>query len=70
MIDRDGVWAILSPAGSRAIPGTFDFLAESGEVMWAPISPPFEIERQEVYRLASCSPASRACASSSSASPS
>ena len=53
MIDRDGVWAILSPADSRAIPGTFDFLAESGVVMWAPISPPFEIERQEVYWLAS-----------------
>ncbi|MCY3924737.1 MAG: ABC transporter substrate-binding protein [bacterium] len=53
MIDRDGVWAILSPADSRAIPGTFDFLAESGVIMWAPISPPFEIERQEVYWLAS-----------------
>ncbi|MYJ14695.1 MAG: ABC transporter substrate-binding protein, partial [Acidimicrobiia bacterium] len=53
MIDRDGVWAILSPADSRAIPGTFDFLAESGVPMWAPISPPFEIERQEVYWLAS-----------------
>lgn len=53
MIDRDGVWGILSPADSRAIPGTFDFLAESGVVMWAPISPPFEIERQEVYWLAS-----------------
>ena len=52
MIDRDGVWAILSPADSRAIPGTFDFLAESGVPMWAPISPPFEIERQEVYWLA------------------
>ena len=53
MIDRDGVWAILSPADSRALPGTFDFLAESGVPMWAPISPPFEIERQEVYWLAS-----------------
>ncbi|MDE0653300.1 MAG: ABC transporter substrate-binding protein [bacterium] len=53
MIDRDGVWAILSPADSRALPGTFDFLAESGVIMWAPISPPFEIERQEVYWLAS-----------------
>ena len=53
MIDRDGVWAVLSPADSRALPGTFDFLAESGVVMWAPISPPFEIERQEVYWLAS-----------------
>ena len=52
MIDRDGVWAILSPADSRAIPGTFDFLAESGVIMWGPISPPFEIERQEVYWLA------------------
>ncbi|MCY3663450.1 MAG: ABC transporter substrate-binding protein [bacterium] len=53
MIDRDGVWGILSPADSRALPGTFDFLAESGVIMWAPISPPFEIERQEVYWLAS-----------------
>ena len=53
MIDRDGVWAILSPADSRALPGTFDFLAESGVPMWAPISPPFEIDRQEVYWLAS-----------------
>ncbi|MCE2525017.1 MAG: ABC transporter substrate-binding protein [Acidimicrobiia bacterium] len=52
MIDRDGVWAILSPADSRAIPGTFDFLAESGVPMWAPISPPFEIERQEVSEQA------------------
>lgn len=53
MIDRDGVWAVLSPADSRALPGTFDFLAESGVIMWAPISPPFEPERQEVYWLAS-----------------
>ncbi len=52
MIDRDGVWAILSPADSRAIPGTFDFLAESGVIMWGPISPPFDAERQEVYWLA------------------
>ena len=52
MIDRDGVWAILSPADSRAIPGTFDFLAESGVIMWGPISPPFEADRQEVYWLA------------------
>ncbi len=53
LIDSDEVWAILSPADSRAIPGTFDFLAESGVPMWAPISPPFEEERQEVYWLAS-----------------
>ena len=53
LIDSDEVWAILSPADSRAIPGTFDFLAESGVPMWAPISPPFEEDRQEVYWLAS-----------------
>ena len=53
LIDSDEVWAILSPADSRAIPGTFDFLEESGVPMWAPISPPFEEERQEVYWLAS-----------------
>ena len=53
LIDSDEVWAILSPADSRAIPGTFDFLEESGVPMWAPISPPFEEDRQEVYWLAS-----------------
>lgn len=40
LVDDEKVYAIVTPAGSQAIPGTWDFIKDKGTIMWAPITPP------------------------------
>jgi branched-chain amino acid transport system substrate-binding protein len=40
LVNETKVYAIVSPAGSQAIPGTYDFIKSSRTPMWGPVSPP------------------------------
>lgn len=40
LVDDEKVYAIVTPAGSQAIPGTWDFIKDKGTIMWAPVTPP------------------------------
>lgn len=40
LVDEEKVYAIVTPAGSQAIPGTWDFIKDKGTIMWAPVTPP------------------------------
>ena len=40
LVNEDKVYAIVAPAGSQALPGTYDFIKSSRTPMWGPVSPP------------------------------
>lgn len=40
LVNEEKVYALVSPAGSQAIPGTYDFIKSSRTPMWGPVSPP------------------------------
>lgn len=39
LIEEEQVYAMASPAGSQALPGIWDFVADAGTVVWGPVSP-------------------------------
>ena len=39
LVSQDHVYAIVDPAGSQGIAGTWDFMKQAGTPMWGPISP-------------------------------
>ncbi len=48
--DEDQVFAVLSPAGSANLPGSYEYLAQKGLPMFAPVLPP-DPDQQEVYLI-------------------
>lgn len=50
LIEEEGVYAMASPAGSQALPGIWDFVADAGTVVWGPVSPQ-DPQIQQTYIL-------------------
>ncbi|RTL67608.1 MAG: hypothetical protein EKK42_12315 [Pseudonocardiaceae bacterium] len=50
LVSQEKVYAIVAPAGSQGLPGTWQFLAENKTPMWGPISPA-DPKQAEVYLL-------------------
>ena len=50
LIEEEEVYAMASPAGSQALPGIWDFVADAGTIVWGPVSPK-DPQIQEVYIL-------------------
>jgi branched-chain amino acid transport system substrate-binding protein len=48
--DEEQVFAVLSPAGSANLPGSYEYLAQKGLPMFAPVLPP-DPDQQEVYMI-------------------
>ena len=48
--DEDEVFAVLSPAGSANLPGSWEYLSQKGLPMFAPVLPP-DPDQQEVYLI-------------------
>ena len=48
--DEEEVFAVLSPAGSANLPGSYEYLAQKGLPMFAPVLPP-DPDQQEVYLI-------------------
>ncbi len=48
--DEDQVFAVLSPAGSANLPGSWEYLSQKGLPMFAPVLPP-DPDQQEVYLI-------------------
>jgi branched-chain amino acid transport system substrate-binding protein len=51
LVSQDKVYALVAPAGSQALPGTWAFIAEQNTPVWGPISPT-DPKMQQVYNLA------------------
>jgi branched-chain amino acid transport system substrate-binding protein len=39
LVEEEGVYAILSPAGSQALPGSWELIEETNTIVWGPVSP-------------------------------
>jgi branched-chain amino acid transport system substrate-binding protein len=39
LVEEDQVYAIVSPAGSQALPGSWELIGETGTIVWGPVSP-------------------------------
>lgn len=50
LVSQDNVYALVAPAGSQGLPGTWPFIKESGTPVWGPVSPA-DPEQREVYLL-------------------
>lgn len=50
LVSQEGVYALVAPAGSQGLPGTWSFIAENGTPVWGPVSPG-DPEQDEVYLL-------------------
>ncbi|GEL21598.1 branched-chain amino acid-binding protein [Pseudonocardia sulfidoxydans NBRC 16205] len=50
LVSQENVYAIVAPAGSQGLPGTWQFLSESKTPTWGPISPA-DPKQAEVYLL-------------------
>lgn len=50
LVSQEGVYALVAPAGSQGLPGTWSFIAENGTPVWGPVSPG-DPELDEVYLL-------------------
>lgn len=50
LVSQENVYALVAPAGSQGLPGTWPFIEESGTPVWGPVSPA-DPELQEVYLL-------------------
>ncbi|OJY52050.1 ABC transporter substrate-binding protein [Pseudonocardia sp. 73-21] len=50
LVSQEKVYAIVAPAGSQGLPGTWQFLAQNKTPMWGPISPA-DPKQSEVYLL-------------------
>ncbi|MDH3302406.1 MAG: ABC transporter substrate-binding protein [Acidimicrobiia bacterium] len=48
--DEEEVFAVLSPAGSANLPGSYEYLSQKGLPMFAPVLPP-DPDQQEVYLI-------------------
>jgi branched-chain amino acid transport system substrate-binding protein len=51
LVSQDKVYALVAPAGSQALPGTWAFIKEQNTPVWGPISPS-DPKMQQVYNLA------------------
>ncbi|MEU8250313.1 ABC transporter substrate-binding protein [Nonomuraea sp. NPDC048916] len=50
LVSQEKVYALVAPAGSQGLPGTWSFIAENGTPVWGPVSPA-DPKQQEVYLL-------------------
>lgn len=50
LVSQEGVYALVAPAGSQGLPGTWSFISENGTPVWGPVSPG-DPELDEVYLL-------------------
>jgi len=50
LVSQDGIYALVSAAGSQGLPGAWPFIQENGTPVWGPISPS-DPHQQEVYLL-------------------
>jgi branched-chain amino acid transport system substrate-binding protein len=50
LITEEQVYAMASPAGSQALPGIWEFVADAGTIVWGPVSPK-DPQIQQVYIL-------------------
>lgn len=50
LVSQEGVYALVAPAGSQGLPGTWSFIAENGTPVWGPVSPG-DPKQDEVYLL-------------------
>lgn len=50
LVSQDKVYAIVAPAGSQGLPGTWQFIAQNKTPVWGPISPA-DPKQSEVYLL-------------------
>lgn len=50
LVSQEGVYAIVAPAGSQGLPGSWPFIEENGTPVWGPISPS-DPNLEEVYLL-------------------
>jgi len=50
LVSQDKVYAIVAPAGSQGLPGTWQFIAQNKTPVWGPISPA-DPKQAEVYLL-------------------
>jgi branched-chain amino acid transport system substrate-binding protein len=39
LVEEDEVYAIVSPAGSQALPGSWELIEETNTIVWGPVSP-------------------------------
>lgn len=50
LVSQDKVYAVVAPAGSQGLPGTWQFIAQNKTPVWGPISPS-DPQQSEVYLL-------------------
>jgi len=50
LVSQEGVYAVVAPAGSQGLPGTWQFIAQNKTPVWGPISPA-DPKQSEVYLL-------------------
>jgi len=50
LVSQDHVYALVAPAGSQALPGTWAFIKQNNTPVWGPISPT-DPQMQQVYNL-------------------
>lgn len=50
LVSQDHVYALVAPAGSQGLPGTWPFIAQNHTPVWGPVSPS-DPHQQEVYLL-------------------
>ncbi|SHK53469.1 amino acid/amide ABC transporter substrate-binding protein, HAAT family [Pseudonocardia thermophila] len=50
LVSQDKVYAVVAPAGSQGLPGTWQFIAQNGTPVWGPISPA-DPKQREVFLL-------------------
>ncbi len=50
LVSQNGIYALVSAAGSQGLPGAWPFIEENGTPVWGPISPS-DPDLQEVYLL-------------------
>lgn len=50
LVSQDKVYAVVAPAGSQGLPGTWQFIAQNKTPVWGPISPA-DPKQAEVYLL-------------------
>jgi branched-chain amino acid transport system substrate-binding protein len=39
LVEEDNVYAVVSPAGSQALPGSWELIEETNTIVWGPVSP-------------------------------